>query len=92
MSRRAEISYSKTIPAKFPFGQRSFLKATFFDHEKQLLVSKSVLRDDMPAVGGSCCVKSPALQHCYAQWLAAVTFDHVGTCTQLAARVSGIIL
>ena len=48
---RAEVSYSKTIPAKFPFGQRSFLKATFFDHEKRLLVSKSILRDDMPAVG-----------------------------------------
>ena len=44
------MSYSKTIPAKFPFGQRSFLKATFFDDEKQLLVSKSILRDDMPAV------------------------------------------
>ena len=44
------MSYSKTIPAKFPFGQRSFLKATFFDAEKQLLVSKSILRDDMPAV------------------------------------------
>ena len=41
------MSYSKTIPAKFPFGQRSFLKATFFDDEKQLLVSKSILRDDI---------------------------------------------
>ncbi|CAL5222367.1 g4721 [Coccomyxa viridis] len=45
---RAEVSYSKTIPAKFPFGQRSFLKATFFDQEKRLLVSKSILRNDMP--------------------------------------------
>lgn len=56
---RAEVSYSKTIPAKFPFGQRSFLKATFFDNEKQLLVSKSILRDDMPAV-------RPLVELCYA--------------------------
>ena len=58
---RAEVSYSKTIPAKFPFGQRSFLKATFFDQEKCLLVSKSILRDDMPAVGGTSC---PHDLHC----------------------------
>lgn len=60
---RAEVSYSKTIPAKFPFGQRSFLKATFFDQEKRLLVSKSILRDDMPPVSGTtCCAFSLALQ------------------------------
>ncbi len=60
---RAEISYSKTIPAKFPFGQRSFLKATFFDHEKHLLISKSILRDDMPPVRDTSRSASPALQH-----------------------------
>ena len=61
---RAEISYSKTIPAKFPFGQRSFLKATFFDDEKQLLVSKSILRDDMPAVRrNSAYLPCPSCQH-----------------------------
>ena len=60
---RAEVSYSKTIPAKFPFGQRSFLKATFFDHEKHLLISKSILRDDMPAVRDTSRFASPALQH-----------------------------
>ena len=59
---RAEVSYSKTIPAKFPFGQRSFLKATFFDQEKRLLVSKSILRNDMPPVSATSCPFLPALQ------------------------------
>ena len=61
---RAEVSYSKTIPAKFPFGQRSFLKATFFDDEKQLLVSKSILRDDMPAVRHSPGALPCPVAHC----------------------------
>ena len=47
---RATITYSNTIPAKFPFGQRSFVKASFFDSGKSLLVSKSVLYAPLPEV------------------------------------------
>jgi hypothetical protein len=47
---RAEVTYSKTIPSKFPFPQRSFVKASFFDAARQTLVSKSILYKPLPSV------------------------------------------
>ena len=47
---RAWITYSKTLPAKFPFPARSFVKASFFDATQSLLVSKSVLYPPLPPV------------------------------------------
>ena len=54
---RATITYSKTIPAKFPFGQRSFVKASFFDSGKNMLVSKSVLYAPLPEVCACACMQ-----------------------------------
>ena len=47
---RAWITYSKTLPAKFPFPTRSFVKASFFDGAQTLLVSKSVLYPSLSPV------------------------------------------
>ena len=47
---RAEVGYSETIPSKFPFPRRSFVKASFFDTPNTRVVTKSILYKPLPSV------------------------------------------
>ncbi|KAK9909826.1 hypothetical protein WJX75_008093 [Coccomyxa subellipsoidea] len=48
---RAEVGYSETIPSKFPFPRRSFVKASFFDTPNTRVVTKSILYKPLPSGG-----------------------------------------
>ncbi|BDA42898.1 hypothetical protein COCOBI_03-7910 [Coccomyxa sp. Obi] len=45
---RAEVGYSETIPSKFPFPKRSFVKASFFDSANTQVATKSILYKPLP--------------------------------------------